>query len=786
MLMKEIQYQQKAVAALKEKLIAMLGRKRDRQKLVFKAPTGSGKTVMASEVLWKLTEELPTRSDCPYHQVAYVWIAPNKLHEQSYFKMKSYFSETNTLRPVIYDELDLSGNSVIQPGEILFVNWESINKDNALMIRDTEQNRSLYDITRRTTEQGIALICIIDEEHLFGGRLTNKSEKVLKNINARVEFRISATPITSGDDSYTIDREDVVKEQMIKSGLVLNPALKPTTMDEASMVQYLTRQALDKRNELHKAYQKVGSKVKPLLLIQLPNDTSASLSSEEVQLAEEVKEYLEKVKGISAGNGKLAIWLSNEKTNLEGIERNDSLVEVLLFKQAIALGWDCPRAAVLLIFRKLESFTFTVQTVGRIMRMPEQHFYAEPCLNQGYIYTDLSKDKIAIVQDDMDYISTLVAHRREGLQNVTLTSAYKERPSGQRNRLGPDFKRVLRDTFKELWLLNIQKELLLFPTEEGEEGAPNEEEGTMTIAAKNRITMRGKIRFDVNTINVEIPQDVKVEFVPGIQDISSETFKYARTAGEVDRVFRAYCREQLGSFEKAHSTDVLANYLLEILEELFEIFETEAKKVVLYHENKPRFSDVIQKALARYAKILEKRQKKLESESIKTYEWKVPEDRIYNEKTNIVLPDVRQHAMMPFIRLRQCSMPEEGFEQFLEQNKQYIDWWYKNGDEGMQNYAVAYEKKDEETKGLFYVDFVLRMKNGQIFLFDTKSKDSDEYGPEKHNALKAYMKSEDNREKHLQGGIIIKQGENWLYSTEEIENTTDLSAWKAFFPQDYK
>lgn len=786
MLMKEIQYQQKAVAALKEKLIAMLGRKRDRQKLVFKAPTGSGKTVMASEVLWKLTEELPTRSDCPYHQVAYVWIAPNKLHEQSYFKMKSYFSETNTLRPVIYDELDLSGNSVIQPGEILFVNWESINKDNALMIRDTEQNRSLYDITRRTTEQGIALICIIDEEHLFGGRLTNKAEKVLTNINAKVEFRISATPITSGDDSYTIDREEVVKEQMIKSGLVLNPALKPTTMDEASMVQYLTRQALDKRNELQRAYQKVGSNVKPLLLIQLPNDTSASLSSEETQLAEEVKEYLDKVKGISAGNGKLAIWLSNEKTNLEGIERNDSLVEVLLFKQAIALGWDCPRAAVLLIFRKLESFTFTVQTVGRIMRMPEQHFYAEPCLNQGYIYTDLSKDKIAIVQDDMDYISTLVAHRREGLQNVTLTSAYKERPSGQRNRLGPDFKRVLRDTFKELWLLNIQKELLLFPTEEEGEGVTNEEEGAMNIAAKNRITMRGKIRFDVNTINVEIPQDVKVEFVPGIQDISSETFKYARTAGEVDRVFRAYCREQLGSFEKAHSTDVLANYLLEILEELFEIFETEAKKVVLYHENKPRFSDVIQKALARYAKILEKRQKKLESESIKTYEWKVPEDRIYNEKTNIVLPDVRQHAMMPFIRLRQCSMPEEGFEQFLEQNKQYIDWWYKNGDEGMQNYAVAYEKKDEETKGLFYVDFVLRMKNGQIFLFDTKSKDSDEYGPEKHNALKAYMKSEDNREKHLQGGIIIKQGENWLYSTEEIENTTDLSAWKAFFPQDYK
>lgn len=783
--MKEIQYQQTAVAALKEKLIVMLGRKPDRQKLVFKAPTGSGKTVMASEVLWKLTEELPTRSDCPYSQVAYVWIAPNKLHEQSYFKMKSYFSETNTLRPAIYDELDLSGNSIIQPGEILFVNWESINKDNALMIRDTEQNRSLYDITRRTSEQGIPLICIIDEEHLFGGRTKNKAEKVLMNINAKVEFRISATPVTTGDDSYIIDREDVVKEQMIKSGLVLNPALKPTVMDEASLNQYLIRQALDKRNELQKAYKKVGSNVKPLLLIQLPNDSSTSLSSEDAQIAEEVKEYLDKIKDISTSNGKLAIWLSNEKTNLEGIERDDSLVEVLLFKQAIALGWDCPRAAVLLIFRKLESFTFTVQTVGRIMRMPEQKFYTEPCLNQGYIYTDLSKDKIAIVQDDMDYISTLVSHRREGLQNVALTSYYRERPSGQRNRLGPDFRKVLRDMFQELWLVKIQEELFYFPSEDEELVVANSEEDDMTPVAKNRLQMKGKIRFDVKTINVEIPQDVKVEFELGTQDLESETFKYARTAGEIDRVFRAYCREQLGSFEKAHSTDVLANYLLETLEELFEIFETDAKKVVLFHENRPRFSEVIRKALDRYAKILNARQRRTESESIKSFEWMVPEDRMYNEQTSVVLPDVKQHAMMPFIRLRQSSLTEVGFEQFLEQNKQYIDWWYKNGDEGMQNYAVAYDK-DAETKGLFYVDFVLRMKNGQIFLFDTKTEESDGFGKEKHNALYAYMKREENQDKHLDGGIIIKQGENWLYSTTEIENTSDLSTWKAFYPQDYK
>ena len=83
--------------------------------------------------------------------------------------MKNHFTETKILRPVIYDELDHSIEGYIRPGEILFVNWESINKDNAVMVRETELSASLYDITRRTQEDnGIPIIVIIDEEHMFG------------------------------------------------------------------------------------------------------------------------------------------------------------------------------------------------------------------------------------------------------------------------------------------------------------------------------------------------------------------------------------------------------------------------------------------------------------------------------------------------------------------------------------------------------------------------------------------------------------------------------------------
>ena len=132
--MKEIKYQQKAIDELVNKSIDLLSLNGSRHTLVFKSPTGSGKTIMASEMLCRLDEELRERPDAPFTEAEYMWIAPNKLHEQSYFKMKNYFTENCALRPVIYDELDHSADGYIKPGEILFVNWESINKDKNLMV----------------------------------------------------------------------------------------------------------------------------------------------------------------------------------------------------------------------------------------------------------------------------------------------------------------------------------------------------------------------------------------------------------------------------------------------------------------------------------------------------------------------------------------------------------------------------------------------------------------------------------------------------------------------------
>ena len=783
--MKQIEYQQKAVRELTDKTIDLLTYSGNRHTLVFKAPTGAGKTVMASELLLRLNAELRDRTDVPCKEVAYIWIAPNKLHEQSYFKMRSFFTEGQELHPVIFDDLDHSAEGYIHPGEILFVNWESINKDNAVMIRDTEQGASLFDLTRRTQEeQHIPIIVIIDEEHMFASKLANKTEKVLSHICPKVEIRISATPVSRGELQVNVQREAVVREGMIKQGVVLNPALQFNDPN-GSLNQHLVHLALKKREELAEAYRKIGVNINPLLLIQLPNDKD-KMDKDDDSIKEEVMLYLDTIKNINIANGKLAVWLSNEKENLDNIENPDNLTEVLLFKQAIALGWDCPRAAVLLIFRKIESFTFTAQTVGRILRMPEQHFYEDDRLNWGYVYTNLSKDIIQIVQDDMDYMSNIHAVRREHLSNVVLRSEYCERPATTRKRLGPDFKKVLAKVFEEILLVKKQQ-LSLFTIDDLEGNTDDDGDGGNSgesIYAKNRKACDDKITFRVRSIGVDLIEDVNITGEIGETHVDKKA-RYVRTMQELNNSYNAFCAKCIGSkFEKV-SVTTLAFALKELMEELFELFETDAVKVILYHSNRPVFADLIDRALNRYLKILEVRQQTQDEKYYKSYEWEVPVERLYKEESHRVIADVCDHALMPFVELKNASQPEKRFEAFLEDNKEYIDWWYKNGDAGRQHYAISYENKEGQ-KSLFYVDFVIRMKNGQIFLFDTKSAGSDVDAVEKHNALIDYMQSEENKNQHLKGGIIIERYDNWKYCPLKIDNTTDIVEWDSFYPKEYK
>ncbi len=786
--MKTLKYQQDAIGDLTDKTIKLLNLGGSRRKIVFEAPTGAGKTVMTCQALANIVDELRTRGDSRFKECAFIWFAPRKLHLQSYMSLKGAFGETRKLAPVMFDELDQ--NEGIQPGEILFVNWESVNKEKNLMVRDSESSASLYEITRRTQEElGLPIIAVIDEEHMFWSNTADKTKAVLEHINPAVELRISATPKTSHPDERTkVYRQDVINAEMIKKEVVLNPEIDINASEsDIAINERLIKAALGKRDRIAEAYKAEGIDINPLLLIQLPNDKKESMTTEDEKVAEQVKTYLRYMCDITEENGRLAVWLSNEKSNLDGLENTANLAQVLLFKEAIALGWDCPRAAVLLIFRKLSSDQFTIQTVGRILRMPEQKHYPNELLNVGYVYTDIAKDKIDIVTADAGYIlsDTITAHRRANLCNVSLKSLYSERPNIERNYLGPDFRKVLYDTATDFWklekgagLFSIAELAAMRGEDDDYQPLPDTDDTTVN---ENRRRVKNSIRLDVKTINIEIPKDV--HFQNEVQTLNVEQARFARTSGEIDGVYIAYIDSKGGQFERKGRTDKIASFLTELIADFFGIYETDAKKVVLYHDNRPKFDRLLDIALEKYARKRQAAAAKAAATRVyKEHDWEVPEKRVYDAETNHVAL-AGNHALRPFVQLAAASNPEKEFVRFLEENTTYIDWWYKNGDNGKHNYAIEYHKGEGGEKALFYVDFVIRMKNGHIYLFDTKSAGSDMFAADKHNALLEYVKTNSSPQQPLAGGVILQQGSNWLYSPLPIENTTDTLNWDSFYPQ---
>lgn len=758
-------YQRTAVHELKERVVRLLNLGGRRNKMVFKAPTGSGKTVMVSAMMDELQRELKESGECKYTRVAWVWIAPNKLHQQSYRSMRNFFSETRSLRPVMFDECEhLEG---LRDGEVLFLNWESINKDNAVLIRDNEQNRTLYELLRHTRiENGIPVVVIIDEEHMFGGRNAVKSEKVLANINPDIELRVSATPITGGCDTVVVQRQEVVDEEMIKKGVQLNPDIRSDReQSDLTVNQRLLKRALQKRDELAKRLKEYG--INPLLLVQLPNDSSESLSREESTIADEVKQYLSTPGiDITEDNGGLAVWLSKEKSpNLANIVHNDDATRVLLFKQAIALGWDCPRAAVLLIFRELKSMTFTTQTVGRILRMPQQHFYNDDSLNYGYVYTNLSAEIISVVGDDMNYISSVYANRREGLTNIELRSVYMDRHE-QRNRLGSGFKRALYASLEDK--LTLQQ--LPLPSGEEQTGETGHDAVTAKVREKGR---KAGLQLDVSRIFVKIPSDTQLTGDNGMVEIVKKA-RLARNAFELDSLLTLFCRNHVGGYAKYDSTPVLRGALLEMMEHYFGIFESVAPTVLLADANRAFIEDLIKRALLRYGNTL-KSNPSLPKEYT-TYHFTIPATRIYNSAVVHPEDDIFHHALCPYFEQKTASEPERKFARWIDGQTEWVDWWYKNGDEGKQHFAIPYTDSGGR-KRCFYVDFIVRLKSGTICLFDTKTPGSDEDSPEKNNALWEYIKEHNDKGKKMTGGVLVKKGENWYYPGGIIEDDRTTDGW---------
>ncbi len=765
----QLDYRDEALKQLKKYFYELLNKEMYRHVLAFQAPTGSGKTVTMACLLRDIVNELPTHFEIRARDVTYIWIAPNSLHLQSYSSLSHFYSETRDIRTLSMEDIT---DGCLKPNEMLFLNWQNINRDDTLFMREGEDGKSFYNVIAKTLLNDTQIVVIIDEEHLMaGGKTAEKAEQVLRQIRPKIEIRISATLTDRSLRSpYTvlIAREDVVKEQMIKKGVHLNPLLKAEEQAGRDADIVLLQKALDKRIELDSDYQAAGTNIRPLLLIQLPSDTQ-KISTEDTRIRDTVVEYLA-VKDITEQNGKLAVWLSGEKSNLDDISKPDNMVEVLLFKQAIALGWDCPRASVLLIYREMRNETFTIQTMGRILRMPEQKHYANEALNYGYVYTNLNKDLITLLPEEADYISVNRANRRNDIYKSIALKSYYIQKVVDKNRIGLHFREALFRAAEQLF--NFK----------------NTSDDPESIYPQNKAELqRAGVETDVANIEIGIPTDVNLDVTHIGATRADHVEKFAKTVYQLEQLFNRYCLASCGDYAKDASWERIKYHTQLLFEEYLGVFGADVYKIVLF--NQDRFNDLYNHAREIYAQLMAAKAAN-KTTTVKEYEqpWDVPEFKIFNDKYQPYA--AHAHALAPlFARNRGGSqLFDSGNEQrfidvLIEHEGDHIQWWYKNGSSGKEDFAIPYTKKDG-SDSLFYVDIVIQFKNGTLGLFDPKTIESDPENVTKHNALIEYVEKLNANGKKAIGSIIIPQKGSWRYCLNRIVNDSDLTGWSFFNPAD--
>lgn len=764
-------FQENAVKDLLKNTFQCLSMSQQQQQILLEAPTGSGKTVMMASYIERLMDELPLQPGL-HTNVAFVWFAPNTLHIQSFKSLQKLYADTNKLNCIDLD--NLSSNPVLNPKDLLFVNWSSVDGMKKIWRRENETNTNLETLIENTYANGTEIILVIDEAHLSA--FTGTQAIAVRNlIQAKIEVMVTATPKLRPQRNVYISRQEVINEQMIKKGVRLNIGLDPEQQNGENVHIHLLRAAFAKKQELEQLYKaELGEGViNPLLLIQLPSENSA-LSEEDKSIRQMLEGLLHNEFNISTSNGKLAVWLSGERDK-DGLEDINGFQDVLIFKQAIAQGWDCPRAAVLVSYRAVQNQNFGIQTVGRILRMPHQRHYTSNDLNYGYVFTNIQTSQINFVPQDSDYFDRQIATRQEhrGWYFDQLVSSSIINDRDTKGLLSSAFEQKFFDVVEKKYGLIQLPEVDLF-TEE------NNEDLQQKIDFNKQLLIQHSWEFNIADHQIVIPKDIEADpyEVNSIHIGADEQYRFAITTAEFSEMFDRFCYDNITRLNRSKSWKLLRSTLYHFGEYYLNIFENETIKLCLFPINKALLIELISIALENF----ETWQKEIGNEyrRVETAAWEVPPVRYYNEMYNH--QEVESHALEPFYESSRASSPEKAFKEMLQRNEAHIDWWYKNGDQGKEHFAIDYINLQKESR-LFYVDFVIKFKSGKIGLFDTKTKRSDLEAPNKHNALIAYIERENttNTKRVLFGGVIILDEVNdiltWRYCNNRIDDTNSFTGW---------
>jgi len=773
-------FQEKAIADLRKQFLELWKIGNRKLPLTFKAPTGSGKTVMVAQFLKDISSDPQFDAD-----KAFLWFS---FSEESYIQSKNklfdYYGGANELN--LLDLNDLSKGK-LEKNNVFFINWQKIKSstiEGRKLRNPTEYtygDEGIFDeFIKRTQEDNRKLILIIDEAHRETD--TELADDLIELINPRIILKITATPKTEPSASDVLQKRagfvEALREDVIGAGLIKEKVITQTKEDldrltkkEIDQDLILLELAFDKRLKMQNEYEDLGLEINPLVLIQLPNDDRARKETLDKSKLEIVRDFL-KDKGVDEKD--IAIWLSDIKENLEEIVPNDSLVSFLIFKQAAATGWDCPRASILIMFREIKSPVFHTQTVGRILRMPEAIHYPKPDLNIGYLYTNYERNQIQLPDNKLgnNKPANLPSKRKEGIETVILQSTFMGRTDY--NDLGDTFQFTFKNVADIFFDIS---------------GKESFEEKKIKINSKDLEIQTAKVENKL-IVNAEI-EDYD-NFVKEIRD-KGEDLNEKTSKNDIERMYNLLCfniiakqEEENKKFAPERSWGKLKTALnvwfTENLQEKRSAYYTIIVNDLLNQDSVLR--KVIGKALEKYRPIRQDEVKKKELRARRTEELEIPRNTLFFTDDYEEIKYLNKNAMTPFYIGKNYTGRENEtkFIQYIESKN--VDWWYKNGDCGSEHFSISYYDDVEKKEKLFYPDWIIKIKN-VILILDTKQGLSGTVGSldtkRKAEALQKWIKERNgkNNEYHFKSGIISKVSEIWkINNNDKYKADANYTEWK--------
>ena len=366
------------------------------QAVVLSAPTGSGKTVIMTALIERILQGDDTADPDP--DATFLWITDlPELNEQTMEKMaatSNLLNTTFTLRMIdsTFDQRRLDD------GKVYFLNTQKLGKDKLLTQRGDGRTHTIWEIVDETIEEkrgGFYLV--IDEAHR--GMRTKRQESEAQTIIQRflvgtdgmrpapLVIGVSATPKRFSDLLGGLDRAkqetNVDVTDVRASGLLKDRIVLHHLADDQQADMTLLREAAREWHEISTswaAYCDLESlePVVPVLVVQV-EDAPKGKSGTRTPLAgsmDTINSVLPEPLPPEAFSHSFDDGVPHDAGSRtirhlrpSQIAR-DREVRVVFFKTALSTGWDCPRAEVMMSFRKAVDATYIAQLIGRMVRTP--------------------------------------------------------------------------------------------------------------------------------------------------------------------------------------------------------------------------------------------------------------------------------------------------------------------------------------------------------------------------------------------------------------------------------